>query len=297
VSRDETPWQGIAAAGAAFGIWGILPLYWKALSHIGAVEILAHRILWSVLFAGIMLRVLGRYREVGESIHSVRQIWILGAGSLFIAINWLTYIFGVNAGRVLECSLGYYINPLVNVMLGFVIFGDRPRRVQWLAIGLAAAGVGVQLVVFGRLPWVALVLAFSFGMYGATRKIVQAGPLPCLFMETLVLSVPAALYLGSVSGGEIMAFDPATTALLAGCGIVTTVPLWLFAVGARRLTLPTLGIMQYIAPTGMFLLGVLVFDEPFTIPSLVTFLFIWSGVAVYSLEGWLHSRVPTVQRA
>jgi chloramphenicol-sensitive protein RarD len=283
---------GLAAGLAAFLTWGLLPFYWKALADVTAREILCHRMVWSFVFVGLILTLQGRWRELVGSISRQNLLYFSGT-SLLLSVNWLTYIWGVNAGYVLEASMGYYINPLVNVLLGFIFFRDRLRPMQLAAIGLAAAGVLNLVINYGRFPWIALTLAFTFGFYGLIRKVVRVESLPGLFYETTIMSGPALAYLLFLnSSGELrfLELSPGTDLLLAGAGVATSFPLLMFAFSARRLRLVEVGIMQYLAPTCMFVLGAFVFQEPFTPVHLLSFLLIWSGVAVYVLELVWHFR-------
>ena len=285
--------KGLIAAILAFILWGILPVYWKALKSVPALEFLCHRIFWSFIFSGALLLISRRWTEVSEAFSSWRQFLQMMMSGILIGGNWLLFIWGVNAGYIVECSLGYYINPLVNVLLGFIVFRDRLRPIQWLAIAFATVGVANQVIQFGKLPWIGLVLAFSFGLYGLARKVMRLGPVSGLFVETGILTVPAVFFVASlmVSGqGSLGTVDLKTDLLLFGCGAATSIPLILFAYGARRLKLATLGILQYIGPTGMLILGVFLYHEPFDSATFLTFSLIWVGVIIYSIEGSLYHR-------
>ncbi len=284
---------GLLAAASAFLIWGTSPLYWKPLAGVQPLEIVCHRIVWGVPCALLVLILMGRLGKVRDVFASRRAIGLMVLSSALVSVNWVTYVLAVNSARVVEASMGYYINPLVNVFLGFVFLRDRLRRLQWLAIALAAIGVLNLVVDYGRLPWVALVLAFTFGLYGLVRKVVRVDALPGLLFELCLLGVGAAAYIGwreHLGVGGLGSGDPTVITLLLGAGLFTVLPLFLFTIGARRLRLATLGLTQYIAPTGMFLLGVFAFGEPFTRTHLVTYLFIWAGVAVYAWEGVAQAR-------
>ena len=284
---------GLAAAFGAFLSWGLLPLYWKALHVVPPLEVLCHRIAWSMLFAGVAVVATGRMGEVRTALADGRSRQLLCVSSLLVAGNWFVFIWAVHNGHVVESSLGYYINPLVNVLLGCVFLGDRLRRVQWVAIGLAVAGVAVQVAAHGRVPWIALTLAVSFGFYGLVRKVMPVESLTGLFVETSALGLPAGaylLYLGLHGSGALFQHGAGVDALLLCAGVVTSLPLLGFTFGARRLRLVTVGILQYISPTCMFLLGVFVYHETFTEAHLVTFLCIWAGVLVYLLENITHFR-------
>ena len=291
--------SGAMAAAMAFLMWGLLPIYWKALGMVPAMEILCHRIVWSLALITMVLWLTGRFGELRDALASRRTLLILCCTSLLVSINWFTYIWAVNSEHVMEASLGYYINPLVNVLLGFVFLRERPRRVQILAILLATVGVVNLVAAHGRLPWIALILAFSFGCYGLARKVAHVESLPGLFFETLALGLPAGIYLlhqGTTGVGALGTVNPGVDALLVGAGLVTALPLVAFAYGARRLPLVTVGILQYIAPTCMFVLGVFVYGEQFSAAHLTTFLFIWAGVAVYTVEGFVrHQRLARLR--
>ncbi len=288
---------GIAAAVAAFLLWGVLPIYWKALLAVESPEILCHRIVWSAVFTALVLLAAGRFHEVRVALASAKSVSMLLLSSVLVSINWGVYIWAVNHEHVVEASMGYYITPLVNVLLGLMFLKDRLRRLQWIAVGFALAGVVVMVADFGKLPWIALTLAFSFGLYGLVRKVAAVQPVPGLFLETLLLSLPAGAYIlwqESHGAGGLVTGDTMQIILLIGAGAVTSIPLLLFTFGARRLTLPTIGIAQYLAPTCMFLLGVFLYHEPFGATKLITFAFIWTGVAVYVADGLIQQR--TVRR-
>ena len=284
--RTESKLSGLVAGISAFLLWGILPLYWKGLAVLPSGLILCHRIVWScVLMLGI-ISLGGRWQEVRKIVADARSFGLLCLSGGLLALNWLTYIWGVNAGFVLEASMGYYINPLVNVLFGFLFFRDRLRVLQILAICLAATGVGYVIVSYGRIPWIALTLAFTFGFYGLIRKKVKAEPMPGLLLEMMILGLPALGVL-LLQGGSGMSPGQGRVwiwILLLGSGVITTLPLLLFTFCARSLRLVEVGILQYLAPTCMFLLGVFVFQEPFSGHRLIAFVFIWSGVIFYVLE-------------
>ncbi|MDZ7761774.1 MAG: EamA family transporter RarD [Desulfovermiculus sp.] len=288
---NKSTLAGLLAGIGAFGLWGLLPAYWKALGEVPAPEIFCHRVLWCLVFVGIVLTWQRRLRDLAMSRRSLGLLSISGG---LLCINWLTYIWGVNAGYVLDASMGYYINPLVNVLLGCIFFQDRLRPLQILAILLAATGVGYMVYSFGRVPWIALTLALTFGFYGLIRKKIAVESLPGLSIEMSVLCLPALAYLAMRHGhglGALGGIDVRVDLLLIGAGAVTAVPLLLFAFCARRLRLVEVGILQYLAPTGMFLLGVFAYNEPFNVSRLLSFIFIWTGIAVYVLESvWFFKR-------
>lgn len=278
--------SGLQAALAAYVAWGLLPVYWKLLGGVPALEILSHRILWSLVFVTVILLFQGRIRETAAVFAAPRTAAMLFLSSLMIGINWLLYIWAVNSGRILETSLGYYINPLVNVLFGFVFFRERMERLQWAAIAVASAGVMFQVIRYGRWPWVSMSLALSFALYGLIRKQVRVEALPGLFAETSFLVIPAVIFLlhaGAVSQGSFLAGGISRDMLLLGTGIATSMPLLWFAYGARRLRLSTIGFLQYIAPTLTLIIGVAVFHEPLDFARIVTFVSIWIALGLYSL--------------
>jgi len=288
-------WYGIAA----YGMWGLFPLYWKALQHVPALEILSHRMTWSLLFVLVLLLVRRRWDWLKTAVHTPRTILLFIASALLLSTNWFVYIWGVNAGHIVETSLGYFINPLVSVLMGVFFLGETLRRVQWVAIALAAAGVIYLTVQYGALPWIALTLATSFALYGLIRKTAPLGSLEGLSLETALMFFPALGYLlylewtGTAAFGHV---DPLTSLLLGFAGVATAVPLLLFAAGARRIKLATIGILQYIAPTLQFLIGVLVYQEPFTMDRVVGFSLIWLALLIYSGENiWFNRRQPRLQ--
>ena len=281
--------SGILFALGAYLSWGLFPLYFRQIAAIPALQIVAHRTLWSLVFVAVVLlatRHMAWLRTVSAA--TWRRFAV---SALLIATNWLTYVWAVGHGHVLDASLGYFINPLVNVALGFAVLHERPRRVQWLAVGLAAFGVVWLTVTAGRLPWVALVLAVSFGLYGLMRKTAALGAIEGLTLETVIL---APLALGGLlwwsQDGSMASQTPVDWAWLIGTGPVTAGSLLLFAAGARRIPLATLGIVQYVSPTLQFLLGVFLFHEPMDAMKLVAFGFIWSALAVYSAESLWQTR-------
>lgn len=283
--------RGVLYAIGAYGLWGFLPLYWKAVQTVPAVQILSHRFVWSCIFLMMLIWVKKEWPVLRGALATPRTLAVFSLAAVLLAINWLTYIWGVNAGFIVESSLGYFINPLMNVLLGVVFFKERLRPWQWGSIGLAGAGVLYLTLSYGRLPWIALVLAFTFGMYGLLKKTAPLGALPGLTLETAILFVPAGallLFAESQGSGAFGHQGLTVTTLLAFTGVITALPLLLFAGAARRIHLSTLGLLQYIAPTIQFLIGVLVYGEPFTQARLVGFGAIWVALALYSLEGFVN---------
>lgn len=282
---------GILSAALAFLCWGLFPLYFHAIGEIPALQILAHRMLWSLAF---LLIVLGLRRQ-WSWLHQVRQpriFWSFVASALLLAANWLLYIWAVNNGHVIEASLGYFITPLVNIMFGFLLLKERLRPFQWGVIGLAALGVAWLTWQSGSVPWVSLLLAATFGGYGLLRKTAALGALEGLSFETMVLFPIAAAYIAWLTlHGEnafVTTASESTRWLLIASGPITAIPLLLFANGARQIPLSILGLLQYLAPTIQFLLGVLLFKEAFTSDRLVGFAMIWAALALFAGEGLLR---------
>ncbi len=277
---------------AAFSAWGFLPAYWKQLQAVNAFEILCHRIAWSCIFLGGIIAWQRRWNEVVDIIYHPKALQQLGISSAIIGLNWFLYIWAVNSGRVVETSLGYYINPMINVLLGFMLLAERFSRIQWIAVGFAAIGVLYSLAAYGALPFFALTLAVTFALYGFARKTIDAAPIPGLFIETLVLFIPALAYLGFRVGlGTSPFLDNLSLSLWClGSGVVTSLPLLWFAAATKRLNLSTIGILQYLAPSIAFVLGVFIYKEPFTRHSLITFAFIWAGVLLYIWGSGYHSK-------
>ncbi|EKG0405790.1 TPA: EamA family transporter RarD [Vibrio cholerae] len=279
--------KGILLAISAYTMWGIAPIYFKALGAVSALEILSHRVVWSFVLLAVLIHLGRRWRSVVGVIHTPRKFWLLLVTALLVGGNWLIFIWSINANHMLDASLGYYINPLLNVLLGMLFLGERLRKLQWFAVALAAIGVGIQLVVFGSVPIVAIALATSFGFYGLLRKKIQVDAQTGLFLETLFM-LPAAIYLIWLADTPTsdMALNTWQLNLLLVCaGVVTTLPLLCFTGAAARLKLSTLGFFQYIGPSLMFLLAVLVYGEAFTSDKAITFAFIWSALVIFSVDG------------
>lgn len=282
---------GIAYATLAYAAWGLFPLYFHQLAGIPALEVVVHRTVWSLVFVlGVLL-----VRRHWSWMRALRPR-VLGAfalSALLLSGNWLTYVWAVQNQHVVDASLGYFILPLINVAMGFVFLHERPRPGQWLAVAVAAAGVLWLTVQTGRLPWISLVLALSFGFYGLMRKVASLGALEGLALETILL---APLGLGALAWwswqgqGVLVQGDAPAIAWLLLAGPFTAIPLLLFAAGARRIPLATLGILQYISPTLQFALGVWIFHEPFQMARLAGFVLIWAALGVYSVEGWMAAR-------
>ncbi len=283
--KNEDSFDGFLFALSAYVLWGFLPLFMKAISFIPAAEIIAHRVVWSVPIAGVVLLVLGRTGDLKAAVRSPRTMFMAGLTATLITFNWGTYVWAVASGRALETALGYYINPLFSIFLAAVILGEKLSPGQWVAIGFAAVAVVILTVDAGGLPWVSLILTFSWGFYAFFRKTLPVGPNQGFFLEVAILSVPAIgyiIYLQSTGQGHFGNTGMADLLWLLACGIVTAVPLLMYANGAKKLRLSTIGIMQYIAPTMIFIIAVFVFDEPFSHLKLAAFSFIWAALIIYS---------------
>lgn len=283
---------GVGYAAAAYLLWGLFPLYFHALAGVPAAEILAYRIVCSAVLLAVIVSLTRRWGDVLAQLRAPGTLKGLAASAIFISGNWGVYVWAVNAGRVLEASLGYFVNPLVSVLLGVVFLREPLTRPQRIAV--AIAGVGVLSLVFrgGQVPWVALALAGTFGLYGLIRKRVQVEAVAGLLGEVALLAPLAALYLGSLGATDgHFGASPRTTLLLAASGVVTTVPLVLFAIGVQRLRLSTIGLLQYLNPTVQFAIAVLVFREPFSSTHAVAFGCIWISLGIYSVEALVASRV------
>jgi chloramphenicol-sensitive protein RarD len=285
---------GLAYGLAAYGFWGVFPIYLKAVKTVPIVEVLCHRVVWALAVLLVVTAVRGEARAVTAALRDRRALLVLSGSTVLIAINWLVYIFSVTHSRILESSLGYYINPLVSVVLGIVLLGERLEPLMKAAVVAAAAGVAWLAIHLGQLPWISLVLAFSFAFYGLLRKIAPVGALIGLTVETLILAPFAAAYLGwAMSSGRssFLTGGPAIKALLLLAGPVTAVPLLWFAAAARRLPLSTIGFLQYLSPTLQFLLAVAAYGEPFDRGRAGAFTCIWVAIALFAFDS-ARRRVP-----
>ncbi|GIV88961.1 MAG: membrane protein [Chloroflexus sp.] len=287
----KTSLQGVGAAIAAYALWGLLPIYWKALNGATATEILAHRMIWSLLFLLAVLALRRQWDWVKVICQQRRLRLTYLASAILLAANWGIYVWAVQINRVVEASLGYFINPLVSIALGVIVLRERLRPAQWLAIALATAGVAWLTYSAGALPWIALALALSFGFYGLLRKQTPLGSFEALTVETLWMFVPAVLWLGWLAGNNGgIHHDTGLWLLLLSTGVVTAAPLLFFGVATQRIPLTTIGILQYLAPTLQLLLGVLVYGEPFSLTQLIGFGAIWVALAVYTIDSLLVLR-------
>lgn len=286
--------KGFGFALAAYLLWGFLPLYMKALADVPTLEVLAHRILWSVPVALVILVWLGRTDDLRAALRNPRLLGMAAITAALISVNWAIYVWSIQAGHALDAALGYYINPLFSVFLGRVLLGERLRPAQWAAIGLAAVAVAMLTWEQGRLPWVALSLTLTWGIYAYFKKSLPLGPNQGFTLEVLLLLPLAVGYAGWLAATGQSSFGTSTgvTALLAGCGVVTAVPLMLYANGAKLLRLSTIGIMQYIAPTMIFLTAVFLFDEPFGRARAIAFPMIWAALVIYTVSLIQQARTP-----
>ena len=303
MAREEARDLGLTGAGFALGaytLWGVLPAYWKALSNVAPPEILAHRVVWSLLFTLAIMAALGRGHELRAALRTPRYRLALLASGILIALNWGMFIWSVSVGRLVEASFGYYLNPLVNVALGVLLLGEALSSLQRVAIGVAAFGVLVLGVGSGAAPWLPLALAATFGMYGLVRKLTPVSSLAGLSVETAMLAPLALGYLlvlGESGEGHLGTVGLRTSALLVFSGVVTAIPLIWFASAAKRLSFSTLGIFQYLSPTLSFLLAVVVYDEPFTPVRAFAFACIWIAIGLYSLDSWRASGAAPIEPA
>ncbi len=284
---------GAAAAGLGYLLWGLSVIFYKQLMDVPPFEVLAHRSVWSVVLTLLLIFVLGRRAALMAVLRDRRTMWTLLGTGLLIGSNWFVFIYSINEARIVETSLGYYINPLVSVLLGVAFLGERLSRAQGVAVVLAAIGVAIFAFDLGQLPWISLYLAASFAAYGYLRKVSRATPLEGLFVEVLVLLPLALAYLWWLSGHGGTSFGNAgwfTWTFLVLTGPVTAVPLFLFAFGAQRIRLATLGLMQYLAPTTQFLVAVFLYGEPLGSVQMMTFGLIWFGLGIFSFETWRYER-------
>ena len=285
--------RGVLYGVAAYLMWGFFPIYFKALQVVPSLQIMLHRVVWSFLFVMLLILLRREWPRFRDSLRKPRVLLTYTLTAVLLAVNWLIFIYGINSGQVVETSLGYFINPLLSVALGVVFLRERLRPMQWFPVGLAALGVLYLTVQYGSLPWIALALAFSFGMYGLIKKIAPLGALHGLSLETGIIFIPALLFLlyaENQGNGSFGHLGWNVTLLLAFAGVVTALPLLLFGLAARSIPLTLVGILQYIAPTVQFLLGIFLYQEPFTVTRLVGFAIIWLGLLIFTLEGMYERR-------
>ena len=287
--------SGALAAAVCYFAWGLVPLYWKQLADINPVELIAHRHVWSLVLVLLLVIAQGTFGQVRAALGTRRSLGLNFLSATLLTANWLIYVWGVNTGHVIECSLGYFLVPLVNVAVGRFVLHEHLRRLQWVAIGCAATGVAVMVAQLGRPPWIALALAGTWGGYGLLRKKSPLGSLIGLTVETLLLApfaVGFLLWQHHTGAGALGRVDAATQLLILSSGVITAVPLLLFAYGARRIRLSTMGLLQYLAPTVQLALGVWVYHESFSRDRLAGFAFIWAGLALYTADNLWAQRKP-----
>ncbi|WP_116449673.1 EamA family transporter RarD [Blastococcus litoris] len=291
---------GVVSGLGAYALWGLFPLYFPLLEPAGGLEIVAHRVLWSLLFVGILLTAVRRWGQVRALVTDRRRLLVLLGAAVLIAANWLIFVLAVNAGHVVETSLGYFINPLVSVVLGVVVFSERLRPLQWAAVGIAAVAVLVLTLDYGRPPWIALGLALTFALYGLMKKLVRTEAAPGLFVETALVAVPAAAVLAVLHSSGDGTFANAGTGhalLLVSSGVATAVPLLLFAAAARRIPLSTVGLLQYLTPSMQLAIGVFVNGEPMPPARLAGFAIVWVALAVFTVDTLRHARASSRRAA
>ena len=293
---DEST-KGTISIVTAFFLWGIFPVYWKALQHVSSTQILAHRVVWSLVFVLVLLSIQRRWNEAKTAMSLYHNVPIFLVTSFLLGGNWLIYIWAVNSNQIVEACLGYFINPLVNVCLGMVFLRERLYRSQIISVVLAFAGVFLLTLQYGRLPWIALVLAVTFGIYGLLRKTARAESMVGLLLDTGFLApifLVYLIFLAAHGSGALVSINLRTDVLLIGAGVVTAVPLLLFAYGARRIRYSTVGFLQYIAPTGQLLIGVFLYREQFTRAHAIAFGLVWVALLVYSTSTFMtyKRRVP-----
>lgn len=285
---QHTQRQGVIYALSAYTLWGIAPIYFKSLASVPAAEILTHRMIWSCALLMVLVLLGRQWHKVQAVLRQPKVLLTLGFTSVAVGGNWLLFIWAINNGHMLDASLGYYINPLFNVLLGMVFLSEQLRRLQWWAVALAFIGVAIQLIAFGSLPWIALVLASSFAIYALIRKKLALDALTGLLIETLIMLPPAAIYLWGIADSPTSHLTENSwhlNLLLIAAGVVTTAPLLCFTAAATRLKLSTLGFFQYIGPSLMFILAVTLYGEALALDKLITFGCIWSALVLFSLDG------------
>ncbi|WP_171136596.1 EamA family transporter RarD [Ruegeria sp. HKCCC1038] len=290
----DTP-KGLALAVTAYVLWGFLPLYMKALSHVGPYEVVAHRIIWSVPVAGMLLILLGRTKDLKAALVNPRMLAMACLTAALISVNWAIYVWAVTSGHALDAALGYYINPLFSIALGAVLLGETLNRTQVIAVGLAALGVLVLIVEAGTLPWAALGMMLSWGFYAFFKRSLPIGPNQGFLLEVLILLIPALAYVSwlTLQGESHFGASANDTLLLAAAGIVTAVPLLVYANGAKLVRLSTIGILQYIAPTMIFITAITLFGEKIDLGRMIAFPLIWAGLLVYSIPMIRQIRAQT----
>ncbi|MBK9927754.1 MAG: EamA family transporter RarD [Anaerolineales bacterium] len=285
--------NGILYGIGAYALWGLFPLYWKQLHEVSALQVIGHRIGWSFVMLMIYIVVTGQWKDFRSVAFTRKTIGVYSVAAVFLSLNWLIYVWGVNSGFIVETSLGYFINPLLSVLLGVIFLRERLRPLQWVPVGIAAIGVGYLTFVYGRLPWIALSLAFSFALYGLIKKLSPLGSLYGLTLETGIVFPVALIYLvfvGVTGTGAFLHDGTRVDLFLIGAGIATTIPLLMFASAAKQIPLTIVGMLQYIAPTLQFLIGVLVYKEAFDMAHFIGFSIVWAALIIFAIESYVASR-------
>lgn len=286
--------KGILYGIGAYVIWGFFPIYWKFLHDVPALQVIGHRIAWSFVLLLAYVALSGQWKAFRASAMNWRTIGIYSISAVLLSFNWLIYVWGVNAGFIVETSLGYFINPLLSVLLGVIFLRERLRPMQWVPVGIAAIGVAYLTFVYGRLPWIALSLAFTFGFYGFVKKLSPLGSLYGLTLETGIVFPVAVIYLAVVGFNGSGAFLQNGTSIdlfLIGAGVVTTIPLLMFASATKQIPLTIVGLLQYIAPTIQFLIGVFIYKEPFDQAHFIGFAIVWLALIIFAIESYMANRV------
>jgi len=292
--------KGIWYAIGAYAWWGFFPIYWKLLKHVPALQLIGHRIVWSFAALIIVILIIRQWKEFRESVFSYKVLRLYLLAAILIAVNWFIYVWAVNAGHIVETSLGYYINPLLSVLMGVIFFRERLSLWQWIPIGMAGMGVLYLTISLGTLPWIALILAFSFASYGLVKKVAPLSSLHGLTLETFILLVPATafiLYSEKTGTGAFLHYGWVSDLMIVGAGVITTIPLLLFASAAKRIPLSFVGILQYIAPTIQFLIGVLLYKEQFSTEQFIGYSLVWIALIIFGFNSFTSYRANSITAA
>jgi chloramphenicol-sensitive protein RarD len=292
--------KGLWYAIGAYAWWGFFPIYWKLLKHVPALQLIGHRIVWSFAALIVVILIIRQWSEFRKSVFNFKVLRLYFLAAILIAVNWFLYVWAVNAGHIVETSLGYYINPLLSVLMGVIFFRERLNLWQWIPIGMAAMGVLYLTISMGSLPWIALVLAFSFASYGLVKKVAPLSSLHGLTLETFILLVPATGFLLYTEYTEAGAFTHSgwlTDLMIIGAGVITTIPLLLFASATKRIPLSFVGILQYIAPTIQFLIGVLFYKEQFSVEQFIGYSLVWIALIIFGFNSFSAYRAKSVMAA
>jgi len=285
--------KGVLYGVGAYVLWGFFPIYWKLLHEVPALQVIGHRISWSFILLAVYILVAKQWQEFRSVAFKPKTIAIYSIAAVLLSFNWLIYVWGVNAGFIVETSLGYFINPLLSVLLGVVFLRERLRPMQWIPVGLAAIGVIYLTFIYGRPPWIALSLAFTFGFYGFVKKLSPLGSLYGLTLETGILFPLALIYIAMVGlngSGAFLQNGTLVDVFLIGAGLVTTIPLLMFASAAKQIPLTVVGLLQFIAPTLQFLIGVFLYKEPFDLAHFIGFAIVWTALIIFAVESYLANR-------